>query len=113
MSGTDEPHNKGQARQLLVKNAMVTVPKTLGPLATVDQVRLLFRDDHVHMALIVDIDGRLITTIDRSDIPSAVDGTVRARVFGALAGRTTHPDCLLTAVTFILKSTERRRLAVT
>ncbi|MEU6148174.1 hypothetical protein ABZ848_48575 [Streptomyces sp. NPDC047081] len=61
-----------------VADAMVTCPKTLDPHAGVDDVRALFGDDHVHMALVVAADGRLLTTIERPDIPAAVAGETPA-----------------------------------
>jgi predicted transcriptional regulator len=99
--------------QVLVRDVMVTAPKILGPDATVNQIRLLFEDDHVHMAVIVDGDRRLLTAIDRSDIPPAIDGTARASSLGTVAGRTINPDCLLSMATSGLQSSGRRRLAVT
>lgn len=100
-------------RQLLVRDAMVTRPKTLGPLTTVNQVRAEFEDDHIHMALIVDAEQCLITTIERSDVPSTVSGATRASTYGTLVGRTIMPDSLLSAATSVLKSKGQRRLAVT
>lgn len=41
--------------QACVEDAMLTCPKTLGPNSSVGQVRAFFRDDHVHVALIVQI----------------------------------------------------------
>lgn len=98
---------------MLVREAMVTSPKTLGPLTTVNQVRSVFQDDHIHMALIVDAELRLITTIERPDIPLSVDGGTRASICGTLVGRTITPDTLLSTATSVLLSEGRRRLAVT
>jgi predicted transcriptional regulator len=112
MLGTDN-QSEEQGMQVLVRNVMVTMPKTLGPLATVDQIRLVFEDDHVHMALIVDKDRRLLTTIDRADIPPAVDGATQASIRGTLVGRTIDPDRLLSSATADLQASGRRRLAVT
>lgn len=100
-------------REILVREAMVTSPKTLGPLTTVNQVRALFRDDHIHMALIVDAELRLITTIERPDIPLSIGGDTRASVCGTLVGRSITSDSLLNAATAVLLSEGRRRLAVT
>lgn len=100
-------------RPMLVGDAMVTMPKTLGPRTTVNQVRSEFEDDHIHMALVVDTEHCLITTIERSDVPLTVDGDTPASMCGTLAGRTTKPDALLSAATSVLKSKGRRRLAVT
>ena len=100
-------------RLMLVRHAMVTMPKTLGPCTTVDQVRSEFEDDHIHMALVVDAEQRLVTTIERSDVPLTVDGATPASMCGTLIGRTTTPDSLLSAATSVLQLTGRRRLAVT
>jgi CBS-domain-containing membrane protein len=100
-------------RQVLVRDAMVTMPKTLGPLTTVKQVRAEFEDDHIHMLLVVDAEQYLITTIERSDVPLAANGGTRASMFGTLVGRTIKPDSILSAATSVLKSKGQRRLAVT
>lgn len=95
-----------------VGDAMVTVPKTHGIEATVDDVRSLLSDDHVHLALIVAPDGRLITTIDRSDLHDGLPGGTRARDVGRLAGRTVDPGYPLAAATAALERSGKRRLAV-
>ncbi|MBO4257902.1 CBS domain-containing protein [Streptomyces griseorubiginosus] len=95
-----------------VADAMVTCPKTLGPRSDVDDLRTLFNDDHVHMALVVAPDGRLITTIERPDVPAAAPGSAAATAFGTLEGRTVPPsDPLYTAATRMALD-GRRRLAV-
>ncbi|UUU19612.1 CBS domain-containing protein [Streptomyces sp. DSM 40750] len=94
-----------------VADVMVTCPKTLTPLAGVDDLRALFSDDHVHMALVVDSDGRLVTTIERADIPEAPNSTPVTE-FGALLGRTVQPSYPLDAATTRMIHEARRRLAV-
>ena len=47
---------------------MVTCPKTHSPRSGLEKIRAFFEDDHVHVALIVATDGRLVTTIERSDL---------------------------------------------
>ena len=110
-------HKNGEAEHEtglpLVADAMVTRPKTLGLQTTVDQVRVLFEDDHVHIALVVDLEGRLVTTIERSDIAPEVDGSALAAGVGTRAGRTIHPGRPLSEATSDLLSRGRRRLAVT
>ncbi|MFC9354406.1 hypothetical protein [Arthrobacter sp. NPDC057013] len=98
---------------MLVRDAMVTMPKTLGLRTTVSQVRSEFEDDHIHMALVVDAEHRLVTTIERADVPLTVDGDTPASKCGTLIGRTTKPDSLLSAATSLLQLKGRRRLAVT
>jgi CBS domain-containing protein len=94
-----------------VAEVMVTHPKTLGPDSTADQARASF-SDHVHMALIVASDGRLVTTIEPADIPCETPGSTPARGFGTLVGRTIHPRSALNSVTAALRGSGRRRLAV-
>ncbi|MEU3342827.1 CBS domain-containing protein [Streptomyces sp. NPDC006668] len=96
-----------------VADAMVTCPKTLGPHADVDDVRTLFDDDHVHMALVVAPDGRLLTTIERPDIPPAALASTPATEFGTLDGRTVSASDPLHTATTRMARDGRRRLAVT
>lgn len=96
----------------LVADAMVRFPKTHGPGCIVDDARALFEDDHVHMALIVAEDGRLVTTIERGDLAAAVPGSTPARELGTLIGRTARPTDPLDATTAALLREQRRRLAV-
>ena len=94
-----------------VADAMVTCPKTHGPETTVEAIRALFEDDHVHMALIVATSGRLVTTIERPDLAAAPHSDQVGAV-GALAGRTVSASADLAAATEILLRDGRRRLAV-
>lgn len=95
-----------------VEDAMITRPKTLPPGASVQQMRDLFTDDHVHLALIVDSRGQLLATLERADIPAGVSGTARALDYGSLAGRTVTPELPLSTATAGLQFAGRRRLAV-
>jgi CBS-domain-containing membrane protein len=95
-----------------VADAMVTVPKTHGPDTRLREIRALFDDDHVHMALIVAADGRLLTTIERADLSEAIPGSNRARHIGGLVGRTISPYRSLELAKAALKRGRRRRLAV-
>lgn len=95
-----------------VADVMVRFPKTHGPGSRLAEIRAFFQDDHVHMALIVDPDGRLVTTIERSDLASARPDSTPAREFGTLAGRTVAPADQLDATTAALRRERRRRLAV-
>ena len=99
-------------RQKRVEDVMVTCPKTLPPECTVKQVRSLFDDDHVHMALIVDARGLLLTTLERSDIPADAGGTAKATAFGVIRHRTIDPQLPAEAATAALQAAGRRRLAV-
>lgn len=96
-----------------VTDVMVTCPKTLGPLSRLDDLRAIFSDDHVHMALVVDPDdGRLITTIERPDIPEAASNSAAVTEFGTLVGRTVQASYSLDAATTAMRFEARRRLAV-
>lgn len=95
-----------------VKDAMITCPKTLSAGSSVEEVRGFFADDHVHLALIVDFNGRLLTTLERSDIPAEATGSAKASDFGTILGRTVEPQRSLGAATATLQSAGRRRLAV-
>ena len=68
--------------------------------------------DHVHVALIVAADGRLVTTIERSDLAAATPGSAPVAKLGTLIGRTAGPADPLGAVTATLLREGRRRLAV-
>jgi CBS-domain-containing membrane protein len=91
---------------------MVTVCKTHGPDTLLAEIRTLFDDDHVHMALIVAADGRLLTTIERADLSEAIPGSTRARHVGTVASRVVGPHQSLEHAMAALKWGRRRRLAV-
>jgi CBS-domain-containing membrane protein len=95
-----------------VADVMVTRPKTHGPGARLAEIQGFFEDDHVHMALIVAADGRLITTIERPDLAAVASGSRAAAGLGTLTGRTAGPADSLGAATAALLRERRRRLAV-
>ncbi len=95
-----------------VADAMVTCPKTDGPECGLAAIRAFFTDDHVHMALIVAADGRLVTTIERPDLAAVTSTSARVAELGTLIGRTAGPTDLLGAATSMLLRQGRRRLAV-
>jgi len=92
-----------------VADAMVRRPKLLPSTATWGDVRDLFRDDHVHAALVVD-DERLLTVIEPDDVETGGDGP--ARTMGTLRGRTVAPYADLWTTWVWMTSNGRRRLAV-
>ena len=96
----------------LVGDVMVTSPKTHGPECRPQTIREFFEDDHVHMALVVTADGRLVTTIERSDLAEATPGTRCAAELGTLVGRTVAPSQAVAAAREALLREGRRRLAV-
>ena len=95
-----------------VADVMLRFPRTHGPDTGLAEIRELFEDDHVHMALIVTRDGRLLTTIERPDLADALPDSGPAREVGTLAGRTAGPADPLAATTAALLRGRRRRLAV-
>ena len=96
----------------LVGDVMVTSPMTHAPRSRIQTIREFFEDDHVHMALIVAADGRLLTTIERSDLAGVTSSTGCAAEVGTLVGRTVAPSQAIAAVTETLLTEGRRRLAV-
>ena len=98
---------------LTVRDATLTTPKTHPASVTIGQIRAFFTDDHVHAALIVDSNGRLLATLERGDLDAELPLTALAAPFGALTGRTIDPDNPLDAAYQQLLHHGRRRLAVT
>lgn len=94
-----------------VAQAMVTAPTTHDTTISVAQLRRYFADDHVHLALIVEPDGRLVSTIERADLAAASPATP-ARALGTLTGRTVGPDDPVEHAAAVLARQRRRRLAV-
>jgi hypothetical protein len=95
-----------------VADAMVTCAKTHGPRSGLAAIRAFFEDEHVHMALIVAADGRLVTTIERPDLRAATSDSAPVVKLGTLDGRTARPADPLGAATAALLREGRRRLAV-
>jgi len=108
-----------------VAEFMVHRPTTHTPQANVAQIRHFFADKHVHMALIVDAERRLVTAIEREDLAGVdanagtdahvrgdAQGSQEAWRLGTLAGRIVSPwESLRTAVK-LLSDHGGRRLAV-
>jgi hypothetical protein len=100
------------AAERRVGDAMVTYPKVHDPGSGLAEIRALLEDDHIHMALIVTAGGRLVTTIERSDLAAATSGSAAVTRLGTLIGRTAGPADPLGAATAALLREGRRRLAV-
>jgi CBS-domain-containing membrane protein len=96
-----------------VRDAALTTPKTHPASVTIGEIHGFFADDHVHTALVVDADGRLMTMLERGDLNTGPPLTAPAAAFGTLADRTTSPDDLLADAYRRLLRLGRRRLAVT
>lgn len=96
-----------------VVDAMVVCPKVLGPDTTVPMLERFFVDQHVHLALTVGADGRLLTTLERGDLEQIRSGRPGAITeCGTLLGRTVLPATRLETATARLKRQRRRRPAV-
>ena len=95
-----------------VADVMVMYPKTHSPDCGLEAIRAFFTDDHVHMALIVAADGRLVTTIERPDLAAVTSNSAPIAELGTVARRTARPADPLEAATAKLVREGRRRLAV-
>lgn len=89
---------------------MVASPKTLSASATVADARAQL-SSHVHVALIVDATGRLLTVVDRGDLEGADSGALAAGL-GALESRVVAPDADAEQVRLTLRAAGLRRVAV-
>jgi hypothetical protein len=96
----------------VVADAMISCPKTHDLGTTADEICAFFEDDHVHMALVVRADRRLVTTIERADLSARPLVRTLAAELGTLTGRTAGPAQELEAVTAGLLREQRRRQAV-
>ena len=102
---------EGALRGLRVRDAMVRQPKVLGASASIADVRRLFRDEHVHLALLVEA-GRLVSAIERADLAASDPAGKAASSVGSVAGRSVAPDTPLRIAAESLACIGRRRLAV-
>jgi CBS-domain-containing membrane protein len=92
-----------------VANVTVTCPMLHEGDATVGELRAFFRDDHVHMALLVD-NGRLVGAVERADLRELPD-ELPARLAGSLEGRVVSPDTPAHSALLAMREAGRRRLA--
>ena len=97
---------------LQARHIMVTVPKRLGTDACIAHVQAEFEDDHVHMVLVVDRDGRLVTAIERADLTPGLDACSLASGCGRLEGRTVSSTTPSTTIARLLGSAGRRLAVV-
>lgn len=101
-----------KSASLTVADAMLTMPKLLGPETSVGQARSAFGDDHVHALLIVADGGTLLSVVYRSDLDRLIPDGESAAAVGSLHGRTTLPDADLAEVFASMMRSGQRRLAV-
>ncbi len=94
-----------------VGEVMVRRPKWSPADATIADVRALFVDNHVHMALLVRQD-RLMGTVLRADLDATTGPGEPALTLARLEGRTVTPESCLAPVRSRMIATGQRRLAV-
>jgi len=94
-----------------VADCVVTHPTVHDCRATVGELRTLFLDDHIHMALLLD-GQRLVSAVERDDLEVAFDDEAPARVVGTLLGRAVSPGEPAAATLASMRESGRRRLAV-
>jgi CBS domain-containing protein len=90
---------------------MLSSPTVHPPRLSFGEVHALFRDDHLHMALLVE-DGLLVAALERADLTVERRDDMPARVVGVPDGRTVGPDATLDEATEAMRRDGRRRLAV-
>jgi predicted transcriptional regulator len=95
-----------------VAELAVRCPTVHEPSATVGDMRALFLDDHVHMALIVQ-GGKLLAALIPPDLRPELPDGMRASLVGALEGRTVTPSTRGSDALTAMSLTHSRRLAVT
>jgi CBS domain protein len=92
----------------LVAEAMLQHPTLHDPTLSPEDLWQLFRNDHLHMALLVE--GRkLVAAVERRDLHP---GRPRGSSVGSLSGRTIGPDEPIRTAIALMQRTGRRRLAV-
>lgn len=96
---------------LCARDVMITNPKTLHADATVEEVRAVLVDDHVHMVLLTD-GGTLRGTLTRADLPPSLPDSVPGLPWAGLTGRTVTPETPLDRVRAMLGRAGSPRLAV-
>ena len=93
-----------------VADAMLTDVKVHDARTTVRELRVLFADEHVHAAVIVE-DGALLAVVERADLETAGDDAL-AWHLGARRRRVIAPDADLALAKRFMLASGRRRLAV-
>ena len=113
MAGTPAgPLRRGAALEgLTVADVLLRRPKTMPADATVAQARQSFRDDHVHMLLLVTA-GRLTGTLQREDLPDAAPEAGAAQRFAELDQRTFEASLPAEQARQLLLAQGQRRRAV-
>ena len=106
------PPDPGRTGPATAADVMIRFPKVHGPATTVGELTRLFTDDHVQCAVLTEADGRLITVIDRAEVPPGLAPGQPARTLGRRTGRTVTLETGLASLLELLATSGRRRLAV-
>jgi CBS domain-containing protein len=107
----NERVERGRAVTLLVRDAMITAPKTVAADATVDQLRSLFASPHVTTALLVD-GTRFVGCVERDQVTDALAGDAPAYALATRQIPTVEPDTPLTDALSMLDAQGDRRMVV-
>lgn len=102
---------QAQPRERLVRDVMITAPKTLSALSSVYEVRVALADPHVHMVLLTH-ERKLQGTLIRADLPVGARGDGPALRWSTLSGRTVAPHAPAALLRSVLVRSGLRRLAV-
>ncbi len=102
---------RDDAAPQLVRDVMLSAPKTLSGRATAAEVRAFFSNPKVVSALVVDGD-RFVGLLDRSDVPSLLAGETPIRTFTRRDVATITPGRPVTEAMEILDSRGLSRLVV-
>lgn len=94
----------------VVRDVMLTEPKTLPAGASVDDARAVLAGDHVHMVLLTQ-GATLLGTLTGADLVD-VPADEPALAWSVLSGRTVPPDASAGVVLGLLVRASSRRLAV-
>lgn len=95
----------------LVRDIMLRYPKTLPAQASVDEMRAVLANDHVHMVLMTEGDA-LVGTVVRADLPRTAERGCPALPWSTLRGRTVLPEARVGAVQDLMAERAQRRVAV-
>lgn len=108
---SNEKVPRDTAASALVRDVMVTRPKTLPASATVADLRRLFENPHVATALLVG-GTRFAGAIDRDALPADAPLDASASAYAAAETTTTSPDAPMSEALRQLDAAGARRLVV-
>jgi hypothetical protein len=94
-----------------VADFVVTRPVVHDCRVTVGELKALFLDDHIHMALLLD-GQRLVSAVERDDLAAALADEAPASLVGTLNGRAVGPGEPASVTLAAMRASGRRRLAV-